>query len=32
VTTKADATGNRTGRARLKATTNRMINIPMVAD
>src|SRR5215510_15347738 len=32
VTTNADATGNRIGRARLKATINRMTNIPMVAD
>ena len=32
VTTKADATGSRTGRARLSATTRRMMNIPIVAD
>src|SRR5262245_17309317 len=31
-TTKADITGSRIGRARLKATMNRMTNIPMVAD
>jgi hypothetical protein len=32
VTTKADATGSRTGRAKLKATTSKMTNMPIVAD
>src|SRR5215510_3840302 len=32
VTTKAEATGNSSGRARLSATTTRITNIPIVAD
>ena len=32
VTTKADTTGSKTGRARLSATTRRMTNMPIVAD
>jgi hypothetical protein len=32
VTTNADAIGKRIGRARLKATQNKMTNIPIAAD
>lgn len=32
VTTKAEATGSRSGRAKLSATTRRITNIPIVAD